>query len=436
MASGPFAVHLSRAALFAVALCATGDAAADVTFNVDTVVDLIDDNTNDGVCRTVGNTCSLRAAVMQANHWSNPEFAIINVPAGVYRISIAVPASGFDGEAAGDLNLTAALVAGQRITINGAGAASTAIDGNQLGGVFNIAAGRIARIANVSIRNGDARFSGGGIANAGTLTVASSLIEGNRARIDGGGIDSSWPAATLTVIASTIRANVAGSGGGGISAGGSATIRDSTISANLARDGGGVYNNGQLYVTNSTFSANAADTNGGGIFSRINAFVYNASVIDNDADHDHDENGGIGGGLFVATGSRFVAVHSLIAGNTQFNAPIYNDCNGALETYGRNMFGEVVGCTFPNTTTWGTVLLNTIGPLQDNGGPTLTHALLASSQAINTSSDPLGCVDETGALMATDQRGAGRIAGPHCDTGAYEFASPVPSPLIFSNGFE
>ncbi len=426
-----------RFALLGLTSLAAADAHADVTFTVNTVADLIDDNTNDGVCHTNANTCSLRAAIMQANHWSNPEFAIINLPAGTYMLTIPVPGSGFDGEASGNLNLTAPLTVDQRIIINGAGSANTIIDGNRMGGVqftgvFDIAPGRNALIARVTIRNGNQLFSGGGVLNSGTLMLANTVIVGNHADQNGAGIYNSG---VLTIRASTIQANVAGSFGGGIYAFGPTTVRDSTLNGNGANYGGGIYNNNNsLHITNSTVSANYADTDGGGIFSRIAAFIYSTSVIGNDADHDRDQNGGIGGGVYADVGSRFVVVHSLIAANTQLDAPIYNDCNGALETYGRNMFGEVVGCSFPNTTTWGTVLLNTIGPLQDNGGPTFTHALLPNSQAINGSSDPLGCVDEDGMPLTTDQRGAPRVVGPHCDTGAFEYGANGDS--VFKNGFE
>ncbi len=427
-----------RLGLLGLATLAATNLRADVTFNVNTATDLIDDNTNDGVCHTIANTCSLRAAIMQANHWSNPEFAIINLPAGTYGITIPVPSSGFDGEASGNLNLTAPLTADQRIVINGAGAATTIIDGNPNGnqttGVFNIAGGRSARIAHLTIRNGNSRFLGGAIWNQGALSLIDSVLDRNRASGDGGGIYNSG---TLTMIASTLRSNIARDSGGGIYVFGPTTIRDSTLYANTADNGGGIYNNfDALAITSSTISQNAADTDGGGIFSRIAAFIYNTSVIGNDADHDRDQNGGIGGGVFVdeGLGSRFVAVNSLIAGNTQFDAPIYNDCNGALETYGRNLFGEVVGCSFPNSLTWGTVALETIGPLQDNGGPTFTHALLPGSSAINGASNLLGCEDESGTPLGADQRGAPRIVGVRCDVGAYEFGAHVDP--IFKNGFD
>jgi len=64
-----------------------------------------------------------------------------------------------------------------------------------------------------------------------------------------------------------------------------------------------------------------------------------------------------------------------------------------------------------------------LGPLQNNGGPTLTHALLTGSPAINAG-------DNTGA-PATDQRGFPRIVGGIIDIGAYELQSlPCPTPPI------
>jgi hypothetical protein len=77
--------------------------------------------------------------------------------------------------------------------------------------------------------------------------------------------------------------------------------------------------------------------------------------------------------------------------------------------------------------------LNTIGPLQDNAGPTPTHALLPGSEAID-STNVQGCVSQNGAPLTTDQRGAQRIAGMRCDVGAFEYGAVVDR--IFNDGFE
>lgn len=59
------------------------------------------------------------------------------------------------------------------------------------------------------------------------------------------------------------------------------------------------------------------------------------------------------------------------------------------------------------------------GPLEDNGGPTPTHALMPASP-LRDAGDPLGCVDLDGVPLTTDQRGEVRTAGEACDIGAFE----------------
>ncbi len=57
------------------------------------------------------------------------------------------------------------------------------------------------------------------------------------------------------------------------------------------------------------------------------------------------------------------------------------------------------------------------GPLQGNGGPTPTRALLPGSPAIHHGTN-IGC-------PATDQRGITRPQAGICDIGAYEFVFPI-----------
>jgi len=54
----------------------------------------------------------------------------------------------------------------------------------------------------------------------------------------------------------------------------------------------------------------------------------------------------------------------------------------------------------------------------DNGGPTLTSALLFGSPAIDAG--------DNSTCASTDQRGAHRPVGPKCDLGAFEFGGLVP----------
>jgi CSLREA domain-containing protein len=424
-------------------LCALGMAPlslhADVNYYVNSVVDDIDDDTGDGFCHTAAGLCTLRAAVMQANKLATPEFAIINVPPGVYVLTI--PPSGIVRDSAGDLNLTAPLSINQRIIVRGLNAATTIIDGNLTDRVFDVAPMRNALLRDLTIRRGNNFFGGGGVENSGNLTIFNCIIENNNAHTNGGGVNSAIAASGLRIVQTTIRANHSDSSGGGIAVFGPATIRDSTVSANSANDGGGVYNNGQLNVTNSTFSGNTANNNGGGIYNRINAYVYSTTVVDNDADDDHDENGGIGGGVYnePGAGSRFVLTNSLIANNFNVAYVNTNDCSGTFEVHSRNLFVDVVGCSFVGGDPFahGFVSANTIGPLQDNGGATFTHALLPGSQAINGSLLGSTCPDETGTPLPFDQRGAARIVNSLCDIGALEFGAVAPPVgLILKNGFE
>jgi len=407
-----------------------GSAHADVVFNVNTVADLVDDNTADGICHTSANTCSLRAATMQANHMASAGITVIAVSAGTYVLTRAP--GGTNGEDSGDLDFNAPPVAGQTVSVIGAGAGRTIIDGNQLDRVMAINPASTVRLSGVTIRNGRGGPSfGGGISNHGTLDIADSVIEDNQAD-EGGGIDS---AGGLSIVRSTIRANVA-MYGGGMYVYGNTHIRDSTISGNAATpySGGGIYNADTLWIVNGTISGNAADTDGGGIYSRYRTYLYSSSIIGNDADHDRDETGGNGGGFFAdgMLGSENLIINVLFAANTLLDAPIYNDCAGTIDAVGFNVFGDPTGCTINGP--WGGVTPASIGPLQDNGGPTWTHALLNGSEAIDNAFASSGCVDDEGEDMPTDQRGAARVTGTRCDIGSFEYGSPLDR--IFANGFD
>jgi CSLREA domain-containing protein len=455
-------IILRLALLVMVALAAGNVRAADVTFNVNTTDDLIDDNTDDGVCHTSVGTCSLRAAIMQANHLLDPGVASVIVPSGVYKLTR--PINGPDGEDNGDLNLTLPNNPAQFITITGAGFA-TVIDGNHLDGVFTIDPMRIAGIRDVTIRNGlRANGDGGGILNRGSLNIFECEIENNSASRNGGGIYNDsvlkvvrtgmeaniaqgngagiYSSGSLTVSASGFQSNVAhniGFGGGGMYVSGPTKVIGSTFSFNSAPsgNGGGIFNIDQLTIINSTISYNAVKASGGGIFNFGNTFVYNTTLIGNAADSDGDFSSGVGGGVYAdsTSGHRFVAVNTLIASNRVHASQAFSDCDGTAEVYGFNLLGDLSGCLFTGNgaSARGLVTRSTIGPLLDNGGPTLTHALLFPSEAIDGTMAQ-GCIDDTGALLTTDQRGAPRVNGFRCDVGAFEYGAVVDK--IFFSGFE
>jgi hypothetical protein len=259
----------------------------------------------------------------------------------------------------------------------------------------------------------------GGIANGGTLTLTDSTVSGNT----GGGIEGGvWVALTN----STVSENR----GSGISANGIVQVMDSTVSGNAA--GGIVGGPGTLIVTNSTVSGNTADEAGGGIRihgdfeTETEAFVVNSTVSGNAASNGSGIacfsatltllNSTVFDSIYVTSGgatdppASLVTAASLIEGEcTQEGSEVtwtsrgYN-IESPGDTCGFDQEGDQVDVTEGE--------LN-LGPLQDNGGPTETHALLPGSVAIDVIPADMCEVD-------TDQRGEPRPGGSMCDVGAFE----------------
>ncbi len=428
-------------------------------FTVDSPLDQIDATTADGICATAPPIhCTLRAAVMQANAITGPGVTIL-LPSGTYTLTR--PIANANGADNGDLNLTAPPSGNPVISIIGAGAQSTIIDTNQLDRAISVAANRTALISGVTIRNGyrtnandgggilnsgvltvsqsivthSEATNGGGVANFGELTVIQSSVNDNQA-VYGGGIYNNG---TLHVNQSTVRGNHADTWGAGLMNDEIMFVSLSTVSQNDADEhGGGIYNANSLYVIQSTLSGNSAKTTGGGLFNYDNktSNIYNSTIVFNDADSDADSvEGGAAGGVYNGPSGVVSMRNTLVAGNTLRNAPIYEECFGTLGSYGRNLIGtdadSVSACTVTDGDGSHTFLnsLALIGPLQNNSGPTWTHALLPGSNAIDGGDPVQGCVDYAGPLT-TDQRGAARVIGPRCDIGAFEHRPPLYLPLL------
>jgi hypothetical protein len=281
--------------------------------------------------------------------------------------------------------------------------------------------------------------AGGGIANGGTLTIVHSTLSHNLGGRLVGGAGGIANAGTATILGSTISGNSSGgirsSYGGGISNSnsGTMTITESTISDNSVAAngyGGGIWNTGQLTVTNSTISGNSVSALGGGIANEGTATVTDCTFSGNSA----GRGGALDNGrtLTIAdstlTGNSAVAGdaggiwnpydysvaylgNTIVAGNSAQSFP---DVSGALASLGHNLIGDGDGGSgFTDTDLVGTAgspIDPLLGPLQDNGGPTPTMALLPGSPALNAG-DP----DELG---TADQRGVVRTGG--INIGAYQ----------------
>ena len=256
-------------------------------------------------------------------------------------------------------------------------------------------------IVNGSIVNNTAITDGGGIASDGDLTLTNTLVDGNSSNLSGGLF---LCGNTTTIANSTISNNAAIGGGaaGGIwNECGTLTIDDSTISGNTSTDeGGGITLEDTVVITDSTISGNTATNTGGGIFDLFSDLTLNNVTVSGNS-------AGSGGGIFVDD-SLVNVKNTIIADN-----PAGGDCFGGFNSLGNNLDSDgtcPLGAAgdLPNTNPL-------LGPLQNNGGPTLTHALLAGSPAIDAG--------DNGFCSATDQRGIARPQGPNCDIGAFEAAS-------------
>ncbi len=260
---------------------------------------------------------------------------------------------------------------------------------------------------------------GGGISATAALnfiTVEDSIVTNNTTVFGRPGI--SIYEGTLTVERTTISNNHSSSGSGGgiyIDAGVTATIRDTTIALNSTTHGGGIHNghSTDVLIENSTISSNTATSqSGGGIRSEGKLTLRHSTIHGNSSAN-------MGGGIWAAGGQSFNFFrNNIIAGNSAPNAP---DMKGPLNTSGFNLFGNHIGATgFAESDLLDVDPL--LGPLADNGGPTLTHALLPGSPAIDAG-------DNTDA-PEFDQRGPGfpRIVNGTIDIGAFEVQSTgVPS---------
>lgn len=323
-------------------------------------------------------------------------------------------------------------------------------------------AGGSASILNTTISNNTSTGRGGGIGTGvlaliSTMTITDSVISGNVAALDGGG--AALAAATITN--TRIFGNTTADFGGGLHFGDSATITGSTVNGNLAVFGGGIANRGNsgavVTLTNSTVSGNSATNDGGGLYVDIGGTfdLRNATVTNNIADSDANGSGN-GGGIFRGSAVDVFLRNTILAGNhdglevgitkTESQDPAtvgtpftYTltvtktgsnpDCAGDVTSNGNNLIGNTDGCTvtlLPSDIagTGAAPVDPRLGPLQNNGGSTQTHALETGSPAIDKGS---GC-------PATDQRGVARPVGPACDIGSYE-GSVAASGTGASTGF-
>lgn len=274
------------------------------------------------------------------------------------------------------------------VTIDGSAlAAGIKINGNHASRIFDIAGGATVTLNSLVISNAYASGGnwGGAIQNLGTLTLSNCTLAGNST--DASGV------------------------GGAIYNFGTLTLTGCTLAGNSSVIGGAIENVSSCSVVNCTFATNSVSNFGGGVDNAGGGLgITQCTFVGNYA--------GVFGGGFDNYLGEVTLVNSIVAENVVDD--IYNYPSSTIIFTGNNIV-----LTFDNAGTpifdGGIISLNPLlGPLANNGGPTLTMMPQTGSPAIDTG------VTADASGITYDQRGPGfpRVLGAAVDIGAVE--TPVP----------
>jgi hypothetical protein len=388
-----------------------------------------------------GDVACLIAAINTAN--ASGEANTITLEAGTYTLTAV-------NNNTGGPNGLPVITSPFPLTIQGAGAEVTSIDRSASAPPFRIFlvedTGTLT-LNGLTIRGGavPSDANGGGINNAGMLTIRNSTITGNTAGFVGGGIVAEG---TVIITDSTITDNTADRGAG-IYFGASVTltITNSTIARNRATflAGGGVMGGGiglevTVTITNSTLADNSASVRGGAINLEAGTLTITNSTIG------RNQASGFGGAIFIESGT-VTLTNSTVADNVAvlFGSPVTGggilnsggtvrlqntilarnmgdppDCSGPVTSLGHNLIGDPTGCTI---TLQATDLTGDpdLGAFTDDRTPGKGHfPLLEGSPAIDAGDDQV--------CPATDQLGQPRVGV--CDIGAIEFQPPAGEVIV------
>jgi CSLREA domain-containing protein len=314
---------------------------------------------------------------------------------------------------------------------------SALVDGGAIHAIY-------AELLRVDLRQNSAFSRGGAILGVTTIDVVDSILQQNGAE-EGGAIR----AQILNLSGSVVSANQASSDGGGVYVSNFAVVEKSNFISNTAQGDGGALRLGQgaedSRLTQSLVFNNTALGDGGGLWADGTLRVANTTISGNSA-------GQSGGGIHIPDGALTIATHVTLANNgtaaniakygdlelrnSILSSPAQPDCVAALKnpeivSFGNNLSddGSCVGLDEPGDRVDTDAMLAAI---DDNGGDTLTHALLPGSPAIDRALT-FACI--AGPVGSVDQRGRTRQPGPACDVGAHEQGATVDTRL-FADGLE
>ncbi len=280
-------------------------------------------------------------------------------------------------------------------------------------------------MSNVLVQGNSAFSRGGGVLALGDLTMKNCIVSGNGSHDFTGGIVC---AANTSITKSAIKNNGSGEIGGLEVTGGIAVVTDSCITSNgsaIYGPGGGIVNRATLYLTNCTVSGNRSDQGqGSAIVNRGNLTAVNCTIVSNLVTYPST-----GAAVSNYPSAVFFAKNSLIANNLAGTAkPVAPgiDFAGILNSGGCNLIRLTNAVTViigdPSGNIYGRDPL--LGPLVNNGGLTLSHALLPGSPALDAG-------NSSGA-PGTDQEGLSRPQGQNVDIGAFEAICAQCGPLLIT----
>ena len=347
----------TRLASLACLVCAgLGAAGADI------MVTTVTDENNGSLDPGLGSGTSLREAVLHSPAGSTVKFAAV-----------------LDGQTV-TLTLGQVLI-GKNLSIDASALASgIAVSGNDNSRVFDVPSGKTVTMNRLKIIDGKIPAIGGGIRNAGNLSLTNCELSSNQAGDGGGAIGNGG---TLALTACTLDGNTAGVGGGAIEhASGLLTLTNSTLTGNSAQWGGAIDGDGSstIRLYSCTLSGNHASDKGGGIEETTGTLLLENSII---------------AGNTATNSGPDLKVSSI---NTQLGVNLISSTNG-------------LGGSFA-----GIVASPGLSALGNFGGFTRTMLPQAGSPAI----------DAGGATaLAVDQRGLARVVGPKVDIGAVEIQASL-----------
>jgi CSLREA domain-containing protein len=377
---------------------------------------------------------SLRQAIQDANPGDTIVFQIpttdpgYNSSTATFTITLTSTATGTAG---------AGLLIDKSLTID-AGTQNIVVRRSTAGGtplfhIFRITAGPVT-LNHLTISDGKEDSNagndsnGGGIGNIGAnLTVNNCTFSNNGGTFGAGAIHQNG--GVLTVNTCTFASNSTTGDGGAIYLNSKGDVNNTTFSANSSGfgsgNGGAIFSvSADLTVSQSTFAQNTAGHDGGAILKAGGTLTITNSTLSGNTSSSN------AGGIVNGAGGAVHARNNIIAGNFEVSTPF--DVMGAFASDGYNFIGVGDGSTgFGTSGSHDQVGSNmnpanpSLGPLQNNGGATLTMRPLTGSLVIDQGKSGALPNDQRGQPRVVDQPGViNPGGGDGSDIGAVEVGLP------------